>query len=847
MPPRPSPPALLNLPIVKWLKENNILCYTATCGGAFDKEKGRVSKGEMISTKQAHLPGGWDDTAMDWGNSIMMRMGARPEASGFLAVDIDTRGDETAESVCPELWKKLHPLCSYVVRTGSGGAHLFWKLPAGKAWKKELNLGEMVIDGIQYKTKGQVDILAGGGGILLAGSRYTFKGIDYEYVLEKGTSLADATEVPPALAAFFDSRPIMRGEKPPPAPRPAPPPPAALETAPSPPSAPATPSRPTTPLRATSSEDFQLADKLCACLTPAWLEKYTNWRDMVFCLKAVAQGRQEGLAIAVKHAARSSRHTGAAHAAATTLLYQRADVRGSIGWGSLHFWAKACAPEEHHTIFKDSYSRLVLEGNKGIADILATELAGSCVYDEKEKRFWLYVEHATTWKPVTEDSIVAQYMRRIPAVIGKLVAALPPAPPDANDEDKKRYELKKASLYKKKSDALNGCPEAILKLLRDSLNPETSFRNIDPFEPDANPDYLPLANGVWNFRENRLEEYTRQHYITKKLPIEYNPEADTRDIKEAMRLWFKGNQEHIDFVQYWFGYCLTGHITRQDFLILFGKSAGNGKSTWVEEILQNDILRHFATTFGEDALSRVGGNNDDLYYALGARMAIAPESGGEGRSKELHLPTIKRLTGGGRIAVEAKFKGKKEASFSAKVVCVVNEMPKMPSHIDNGTRRRTNVLEMNVKFLYPGEWDALTPEERASGDFQIRNPEFIRKLRANREGTLLWLLQGAKRYIDNPELDAPESVKRYTAEALASADEERKWFMAHYEFDKRFTGYEVSLTEVSIQWHEAFGVKQSNMPARRKFQDKVRMIVGERHVIGDSKHGYTIQFCRERD
>jgi P4 family phage/plasmid primase-like protien len=838
------PPSIRKLPIVGWLKENDILCYSAEMSGGFDKGKERVCKGEMRTVAIKGRKGGWEADAIDdEHNGVMMRLGARPEASGFLAVDIDTRGDETAESVCPTLWKQLYPLCEYVVRTGSGGAHLFWRLPAGKAWKKELNFDEMVIDGITHKTKGQVDVLAGGGGILLAGSSYRHKGLDYKYVLEKGTSLDDVTEVPPILAAFFESRSIMRGEgseKPPPRPAPLESPP----TAPIPPSAP--PSRPTTPLRATSSEDFTLADKLCSCLTPEWLEKYTNWRDMVFCLKAIAQGRQEGLAIALRHAARSIRHRHSAHAQATTALYQRADVRGSIGWGSLHFWAKACSPEEHHKIFKDNYNRLVLEGNKGIADILATELAGSCVYDAPEKRFWLFVEHASTWKPVTEDSITSQYMRRIPAVIGKLIAALPPLPASATDEDKERYEKKKKELYKKKAEAFNGCPEATLKLLRDSLNPETSFRNIDPFEPDANPDYLPLANGVWNFRENRLEDYTRQHYISKKLPIEYNPDADTSDIKEAMRLWFKGNQEHIDFVQYWFGYCLTGHITRQDFLILFGKSAGNGKSTWVEEILQNDILRHLATTFGEDALSRVGGNNDDLYYAIGTRMAIAPESGGEGRTKELHLPTIKRLTGGGRIAVEAKFKGKKECAFSAKVVCICNEMPKMPTNIDNGTRRRTNVLEMNVKFLYPAEWEALTPEERASGDFQPRKPEFIRKLRANREGTLLWLLQGAKRYIDNPEQDAPESVKRYTAEALNSADEERKWFQANYEFDRKLLGHEVCLTEISLRWHEAFGVKATNMPQRGKFQNKVRQIVGEKYVVGDQKHGFKVKCCRER-
>ena len=117
------PPSIRKLPIVGWLKENDILCYSAEMSGGFDKGKERVCKGEMRTMPIKGRKGGWEADAIDdEHNGVMMRLGARPEASGFLAVDIDTRGDETAESVCPTLWKQLYPLCEYVVRTGSGGA-----------------------------------------------------------------------------------------------------------------------------------------------------------------------------------------------------------------------------------------------------------------------------------------------------------------------------------------------------------------------------------------------------------------------------------------------------------------------------------------------------------------------------------------------------------------------------------------------------------------------------------------------------------------------------------------------------------------------------------------------------
>ena len=857
----PMPPhTLATHPVVCYLEDNDILCYGATMIPCFDKEKGRISKGQLETIPIKERSGRWEkDTVPKGRNGIMMRLGARCPGdaqmnSGFLAVDIDTRNDETAETAVPSLWAALEPLCSCIVRTPSGGAHMYWRVPEGKRWKKALNLESITLDGVSHDTKGRVDVISGGGGILLPGSWFNYQGVRYEYEFMKGTSLADATLVPLPLIDFFDTNDIMCERKRIKLKRPAPSaqqPAAPLQTPPSAPSAPAlTPSnsRSTTPLRV-SDDDIRLMDKLCECLTAEWLEKYTNWRDLVFCLKSISNGRAGGRVVLLKHVARSPRHREQRHQTDTINLWETADYKGAIGWGSLHYWARLCSPDKHHQLFKDNYSSLIKEGNRGMADIFATELAGSCVYVSNDKMFWLWIEHLALWKPVCEDNIVAQYMRRMPIVIQKLINAYPKMPEDASAEEKEKHKQGLGELHKKKAEATNSMPEATIRCVRDALNPEVSFRNIDAFEVDGNPNYYPLANGVWNFKENRLEEYTRQHYISQRLPINYNPQADTSLIKEAMRLWFKGNKEHIDFVQYWFGYCLTGHITRQDFIILFGKSAGNGKSTFVEEILQEDILgKHFATTLGEDALSRVGGNNDDLYYAFGKRMCIAPESGGESKhTKELHLPTIKRITGGGRVAAEAKFKGKKEGTFTGKVVCICNEMPKMPNTIDNGTRRRTNVLEMNVKFLYPGEWEQLTAEEKASGDFGLRNPTFIRNLRANKEGTLLWLLEGAKRYTANPELDAPDSVKRYTAEALAGADTERQWFLDGWTFDKvKNKGQEVLFGDIASKWCEAFNQKPGNMVARGKFLRKIKAIVGEAYVTGDSNHGFVVHCLAEK-
>jgi phage/plasmid-associated DNA primase len=842
--------SLSSLPVASYLEDNDILCYSAQLVGEFKKEKGRVGKTIVSTCAVKDQPGTWDKSCIRRGdNAIMMRAGSRVEGdaqmnSGFIVVDLDVRGDEVAEQAFPELWALLTPLCSCVVRTTSGGVHLYWKVPAGKSWTKETNIDKMVIDGKEYNCDGRVDVLANGVPVILPGSSFTYQNVPFTYTYEKG-SLEDASLLPAILIDAFDGRDKMSGRKGKP-PRSAEVPPARLPAVPagSPPSTTSTPSRPTTPSRITD-DDLKILDRLCDCLTPDWLDKYSNWRDLVFGLKAVTQGRSAGRELLLRHTTRSPRHRSEADADATRKLWDTADVKGTIGWGSLHYWAKLCSPDKHHAIFKDNYSRLIHEGNRGLCDIYTTELAGACVYMAEEKVFWMWIEHMSLWKPVCEDNIVAHYMRHMPQVIQKLIIAHT-ARRIGDGDDAWKEELMR--LRKQKESAGNAMPEPVMKCLRDSLNPQVSYRNIDAFELDANPDYFPLANGVWNFRENRLEDYTRQHYISKRLPICYNAKADTSNIREAMRLWFKGNQEHIDFVQYWFGYGLTGHITRQDFLVLHGKSAGNGKSTWVEEILQNDIMgREFCSTLGEDALTKVGGNNDDLYYAFGKRLVIAPEGGNESRdTKAIHMPTIKRITGGGRVVAEAKFKGKKEGAFTAKVVTICNEMLKLPSTIDAGTRRRILAMKMDVKFVSQGDWDALSPEEQASGDFGLRNPAFIKALRANKEGTLLWLLQGARRYMEEPDMDAPESVKAYTDEALAQADAVRLWLMDGYEFHKSWKREQMPFKDIANAWCEAHGVKPTHTQARANLLKKIRAWVGESNVTGDSNHGYTIHCFKQK-
>lgn len=833
--------------VTLFLKEADTLCYTAYPSPFFDESKKRVSKGGVRTEKIAKLPGTWDDSVMrDDAPCYMMRCGAKPEGSGFLVLDVDVHGSEKAEVEFMKLHNFLVNTTGCVVRTPSGGLHYYYKIPEGMNWGVERKCESIMCRGTEYDTtrlgEGRLDILATGIGVLLPGSTYRYNNRDYVYEYFKGQSLADAWPVPECLIKTFNEREKMKTKsfrlK-------------AKVTTPSPPTPPVglgavvevipAPGRSHTPLR-TAAEDLTLIASLMDCLTGEWVSNYENWRDLGFCIKTITAGRGEDMYVRI--AKRSPRHNTSEHEAASRKLFAAAAANGSFGFASLNWWARKCSPDKHHECFKKNYMMLLNEGAVGHASIFATELAGSCVYDAANKRFWLWVEHKLLWVEVNEDNITSQFLTLMPLVVKRLLASLPPEP----EAEEGAKDTPRKKLVGRLCEFQNTMKESVMKCVRDCLNPKVSYRNIDGFELDCNPNYLPLGNGVWNFKEHRLEPYTRQHYLSKRAgvginqsPLEWDGEASQEDIKEAMRVWFKGCQPVIDFIQYWLGYVITGYTDRQEFMIVFGQTAGNGKSTLISSILQKDILgREYATTMGEDALTKVGGNNDDIYYGMDSRLAVVTEAGGDGKNaQEINTECLKRITGEDVISAQAKFKGKKEGVFNGKTVFVCNSMPKMPQ--DKGQRRRTIVAEMNVKMLSPEEWAEKSDEEKASGDYGVKNPGFIAKLRANRAGTLNWLLDGAKRYLANRTLAPPVEVMRYTEEALAASDVERVWFRDGWRFDKGSKVEPTSFKDIAAEYCEHFGVKPTNGVAKGRLLKKIKDIVGEAYVIGDSNHGFFIR------
>jgi putative DNA primase/helicase len=238
--------------------------------------------------------------------------------------------------------------------------------------------------------------------------------------------------------------------------------------------------------------------------------------------------------------------------------------------------------------------------------------------------------------------------------------------------------------------------------------------------------------------------------ITKISPVDYDPKAECPLYDK-----FIGRVQPLEpmrvFLHQWFGLSLTGDVTEQKLMFLYGKGA-NGKSVLV------DVVSYVAGDYGETVpietfldhgKSRNAGQaTPDLAILPGVRMLRTSEPEKNSRLAEAML---KLITGGEPI--QARHLNRDFFKFypQFKMTISGNYRPGI-SGADEGIWRRLRQVPFNV---------TIPKEER-----DIHLPE---KLRAEASGILNRLLDGLRLWCDKGLIE-PEAVTQATAEYRSSSD-----------------------------------------------------------------------------
>ncbi|HWP23570.1 MAG TPA: phage/plasmid primase, P4 family [Candidatus Binatia bacterium] len=235
---------------------------------------------------------------------------------------------------------------------------------------------------------------------------------------------------------------------------------------------------------------------------------------------------------------------------------------------------------------------------------------------------------------------------------------------------------------------------------------------------DQNEWLLNCWNGTIDLRTGELRSHDPCDLITKLVPIDFDPGAESPTWLTFLDTVFGGNAELIRFVQKAVGYSLTGSTREQVFFLLHGVGQ-NGKSTFVNGVAE--ILGDYAQRTPTETLvaKRVDSSiSNDLARLAGARFVAATEID---RGRRLAEGLVKQITGSDPITARFMHREFFEFNPTFKLWFAANHKPRISG--TDAIMRRVRLIPFRVKI------------EKVD-----RN--LFEKLRTERAGILAWAVAG---------------------------------------------------------------------------------------------------------
>jgi Primase C terminal 2 (PriCT-2)/Family of unknown function (DUF5906)/Bifunctional DNA primase/polymerase, N-terminal len=176
--------------VCEFAKKNSVPLTAIKCHPHFDDTKSRVAKGNAIPHPEWKKKGRYEPSKVnktitgDFPTMWMMDL----KKAGFFVLDVDVRNGKTAKEVVrPDAWDKLMETCAYIVQTGSGGVHFYFKVgevPEGHKIQqsiKDKTAGDLLDD----QVNADVDVIT--EQIIVEGSSFEYEGKIYKYTALKGS------------------------------------------------------------------------------------------------------------------------------------------------------------------------------------------------------------------------------------------------------------------------------------------------------------------------------------------------------------------------------------------------------------------------------------------------------------------------------------------------------------------------------------------------------------------------------------------------------------------------------------------------------------------------------------
>jgi len=253
--------------------------------------------------------------------------------------------------------------------------------------------------------------------------------------------------------------------------------------------------------------------------------------------------------------------------------------------------------------------------------------------------------------------------------------------------------------------------------------------------------HLNLQNGMLEIETGEMFPHDPKFLSRIQLPIYYDEEAKCPRWVQFLHDVFEDNLDKVGAMQAYFGYTLLQDCRFQQCLFLVGSGA-NGKSVACDTLI---------AILGEDNVCSLP------LQLMGQRFLI-----GELKDKLVNVATeiattqvietsnFKDAVAGGLLTADRKHGDPYKFYPVAKHIFSMNEVPKIADK-SHGFQRRPIVIKFEKRFE-PG--------------MKGFDPMLTSKLREERDGIFMWMLDGLKTVLSLGSLATPDSVLRDTEDLL---------------------------------------------------------------------------------
>ncbi|MBN2327484.1 MAG: hypothetical protein JXR73_10050 [Candidatus Omnitrophica bacterium] len=233
-----------------------------------------------------------------------------------------------------------------------------------------------------------------------------------------------------------------------------------------------------------------------------------------------------------------------------------------------------------------------------------------------------------------------------------------------------------------------------------------------------------------------------QYYITKKMNVEFDPDATCPTWDYFLNSINGGQDGFEDYLQRISGYCLTGNNNHHQIFFLYGEGR-NGKSVFAETLLNmfGEIGMH--TPPGTILEKKYDSIPEDLARLKGIRYVIASESDPD---KHLSESIVKQVTGDNCITARYLYNHLFTYTPEFKILFLTNNLP----HI----RGSDYAIWYRIKVI-----PFITTIKEEDQDLFLQE-----KLKNEFPGILNWCLRGYQKYreqgLKEPQF-VTDAVKQY--------------------------------------------------------------------------------------